>query len=95
MIYKELAKKLHKTIIKTFKKRQVHLSFKKVFGVLFQLMQLLSKFNKEIRFLLYVINIFSKYVWVVPLNGKRGITNDDAFQKSLNESGPYRKNNMD
>ena len=35
MIYKELAKKLHKTIIKTFKKRQVHLSFKKVFGVLF------------------------------------------------------------
>ena len=44
-------------------------------------MQLLSKFNIEIRFLLYVINIFSKYVWVVPLNGKKGITNDDAFRK--------------
>ena len=30
-------------------------------------MQLISKFNKGFRFLLCVIDIFSKYVWVVPL----------------------------
>ena len=30
-------------------------------------MQLISKFNKGFRFLLYVIDIFSKYAWVVPL----------------------------
>ena len=30
-------------------------------------MQLISKFNKEIRFLLCVIDIFSKYVCVIPL----------------------------
>ena len=30
-------------------------------------MQLISNFNKGFRFLLCVIDIFSKYVWVVPL----------------------------
>ena len=30
-------------------------------------MQLISKFNKEIRSLLLVIDFFSKYAWVVPL----------------------------
>ena len=29
-------------------------------------MQLISKFNKGFRFLLWVIDIFSKYDWVVP-----------------------------
>ena len=39
-------------------------------------MQLLSKFNKGFRFLLYVIDIFSKYDWVVPLKDKKGISNN-------------------
>ena len=30
-------------------------------------LQLLSKFNKGICFLFYVINIYSKYTWVIPL----------------------------
>ena len=30
-------------------------------------MQLISKFNKRFRFLLCVIDIFSKYAWAVPL----------------------------
>ena len=34
-------------------------------------MQLVSKFNKRIRFLLCVIDIFSKYAWVVPLKDKK------------------------
>ena len=34
-----------------------------------------------------VIDIFSKYAWVVPLNDKKGITITDAFQKNVNESG--------
>ena len=36
-------------------------------------MQLLSKYNKGIRFLLCVIDIFSKYAWVVLLKDKKGI----------------------
>ena len=33
----------------------------------------MSEFNKRIRFLLCVIDIFIKYAWVVPLKDKRGI----------------------
>ena len=50
-------------------------------------MQLLSKFNKGFRFLLCVIDIFSKYAWVVPLKDKKGVSTVDAFQKILDKSG--------
>ena len=49
-------------------------------------MQLISNFNKESRFLLCVVDIFSKYAWVVPLKDKKGITITNAFQKILKES---------
>ena len=49
-------------------------------------MQLLSKFNKGFRFLLCVLDIFSKYAWVVPLKYKKGISIVNAFQKILKES---------
>ena len=49
-------------------------------------MQLISKFNKGFRFLLCVIDIFSKYAWVVPLKYKKGISIVIAFQKILKES---------
>ena len=49
-------------------------------------MQLISKFNKGFRFVLCVINIFSKYAWVVPLKDKKGVSIVNAFQKVLKES---------
>ena len=49
-------------------------------------MQLISKFNKGFRFLLCVIDIFSKYAWVVPLKNKEGISIVNAFKKILKES---------
>ena len=49
-------------------------------------MQLISKFTKGFRFLLCVIDIFSKYVWVVPLKDKKGVSIVNAFQKILKES---------
>ena len=36
--------------------------------------QLISKFNEGIHFLLCVIDVFSKYTWVIPLKDKKGIT---------------------
>ena len=48
-------------------------------------MQLISKFNKGFIFLLCVIDIYSKYVWVIPLKQKMGVTITNAFQKILNE----------
>ena len=48
-------------------------------------MQLISKFNKGIRFLLCVIDVYSKYTQVIPLKDKKGITITNSFQKLLNE----------
>ena len=49
-------------------------------------MQLITKFNEGIKFLLCVIDIFSKYAWVVPLKDKKGVTIVNAFQKILDDS---------
>ena len=53
---------LHKPIIRKFKKRKVCSTFKdNIWGVDLADMQLISKHNKGIRFLLFVIDLFSKY----------------------------------
>ena len=49
-------------------------------------MQLLSRYNKGIRFLLCVLDIFSKYAWVVPLKDKKGVRIATAFQSILKQS---------
>ena len=83
----QLADELHKPIIKKFQKRKVYSSFRdNIWGVDLADMQLLSKFNKGFRFLLCVIDIFSKYAWVIPLKDKKGISIVNAFQKILNDS---------
>ena len=58
----QFAKVLHKPIIRKLKKRKVYSGFKdNIWGADLADMQLISKFNKEFRFLLCVIDIFSKY----------------------------------
>ena len=82
----QLAEELHKPIIRKFKKRKVHAAFKdNIWGVDLADMQLLSKNNKGIRFLLCVIDIFSKYAWVIPLKDKKGISIVKAFQSILKQ----------
>ena len=49
-------------------------------------MQLISKYNKGIRYLLCVIDLFSKYAWVVPLKYKKRVSIVNAFQSVLNSS---------
>ena len=62
-------------------------SFKdNIWGVGLADMQLLSKFNKGFRFLLCVIDIFSKYVWVIPLKDKKRISIVNAIQMILKET---------
>ena len=78
----QLAKELHKPIIRNFRKRTVYSGFKdNIFGADLADVQLIRKFNKGFRFLLCVIDIFSKYAWVVPLKHKKGISIVDASQK--------------
>ena len=81
------AKELHKHIIRNFKKRTVYSGFKdNSWGADLEDMQLISKFNKGFRFLLCVIDIFSKYACVIPLKDKKGVSIVDAFQNILKES---------
>ena len=54
----QLAKELHKPIIKRFEKRKVYSAFKdNIWGADLADMQLISKFNKRFRFFLCVIDI--------------------------------------
>ena len=84
---KELAKELHKLTLRTFNKRKVQSPFTgNIWGADLADMQLISKFNKGFRFLLCLIDIYSKYPWVIPLKDKKCITITNAFQKVLKES---------
>ena len=68
----QLANELHKSIIRKFEKRRVYSTFKdNIWGADLADMQLLSKYNKGIRFLLCVIDTLSKYAGVVPLKDKK------------------------
>ena len=68
----QLANELHKQIIKKFKRRKVYSSFRdNIWGADLADIQSLSKCNKGIKYLLCVIDLFSKYAWVVPLKDKK------------------------
>ena len=75
----QLAEKLHKPIIRSFRKRTVYSGFKdNIWGA--------DLAHMRFRFLLCIIDIFSKYAWVVPLKDKKGVSIVDAFQKNLDDS---------
>ena len=75
------------TIIRKLKKIKVYSYFiENIWGADLADMQLISKINKGIRFLLCAIDIFSKHAWVIPLKDKKGTTIDNDFQKILDES---------
>ena len=84
----KLADELHKPVIKKFKKRKVYSSFKdNIWGIDLGDMRLLSRSNKGIKHLLCVIDLFSKYAFVIPLKNKKGISIFNAFQDILDKSG--------
>ena len=69
---KQLAEELHKPIIRNFKKRTVYSGFRdNIWGADLADVQLKSKFNKGFRFLLCIIDVLSKHVWVVSLKDKK------------------------
>ena len=87
----ELAKELCKQIIRKFEKRKVHSFFiDNIWGADLADIQLISKFDKEFKFLLYVIDIYSKYIWGIPLKEKKRITITNTFLKKLNKPNPKR-----
>ena len=81
---KELAEELQKPIIRKVNKRKVHSLFtENIQDTDLADMQLISKFNTGFRFLLCVIDIYSKYAWVIiPLKDKNELQLLMIFKKS-------------
>ena len=68
----QLVNEVNKPIIRKFKKREVYSSFRdNIWDDDLADMHLISKYNKGIPYLLCVIDIYGKYVWVVPLKHKK------------------------
>ena len=89
---KILAEELHKPIIKNLERRKVYSSFTdNIWGVDLADMSLISKFNKGIKYLLCVIDLFSRYSWVIPLKNEKGDIIVEGFKIILKSS--HRKPN--
>ena len=85
--YSMLADELHKPVIKKFNKRKVYSQFKdNIWGVDLADMQSLSRKNKGIKYLLCVIDLYSKCAFVIPLKDKKGVSIVNAFNKIIKQS---------
>ena len=90
----QLVEELHKLIIRKFEKRKVYSTFKgNIWDADLADMQLISKFNKGFRFLLCVVDIFSKDAWVVPLKDKKDVRIVNAIQ-SISKDSNRKSNNI-
>ena len=49
-----------------------------------------NKISKRFELLLYVIDIYSKYAWLIPLKDKKGITMTNTFQKVESNHKPNK-----
>ena len=88
----QLACELHKPIIRKLKKREVSSSYRdNIWGVDLADMQSLSKHDKGIKYLLCVIDLFSKYAWVIPMKDKKGTSIVNAFKKIISEKSKPNK----
>ena len=89
----ELAKELHKPIKRKFRKRRVFVNgIDKIWAAdLADMSADVFKNNNEgFTFLLLVIDIFSKYGWIIPLKDKKGETVAKALKTIFKERKPEK-----
>jgi len=84
----QLAEELHRPVVKRFRKRKVEVKgIDEIWAADLVDMQSLAKYNDDIKYLLTVIDVVSKYGWIVPLKDKSGISTADGFTKIFSSSG--------
>ena len=87
----KLIEELHKHIIKKFPLRRVMVSGPNViFSADLINMRELSNDNKNYNYLLNVIDIFSKYIWSIPLKTKTAAEVTKAFKNILSKNHPRK-----
>ena len=85
----ELAEELHKPVTRKFKKRRVYAGgVDEIWTADLVDMKSFEKFNKGVKYLLTVIDVFSKYGWIVPLKNKTGVEVANALKQILKERKP-------
>ena len=86
-----LAEELHKPIRRKFEKRRVLVNGKdKIWAADLVDMQVFAKFNRGVKYLLAVIDVFSKYGWVIPLKDKTGKSVASALKTIFKERKPEK-----
>src|SRR5437588_601137 len=92
-VKKDVVDELHKPARKRFKRRRVIV---KGLHDLFQadLVEMIpyAKFNRGFRYILVVINAFSKYVWAYPVKRKSGEAVTQAMKKVLSNGKNVPRN---
>ena len=85
-VNEQQAEELHKSVIKRFKRRKVYVRFKdNIWSVDLAEMRSLSSMNKNVKYLLCVIGVFTNYAWGKPPKVK-GKTVLNTFIDIVNES---------
>ena len=92
-VNEELAQELHKPAIKKFKIRRVYLRYKNIWAADLAKMGSLSFKNQGVKYLLCVIDIFTRYAWVKPVKEKKAKIVLNGFIKIVNKSN-CRPNNL-
>ena len=76
----QLAEVLHQPVIKKFKRRKVYARFKdNIWSADLAEMGSLPTKNKNVKYLLCVIDVFTKYAWVKPLKDKKRQSSSKCF----------------
>ena len=87
----ELTEEHYKLVSKKFDRRRVNVNgIDEIWAADLIDMQAFSKGNNGIKYLLTVIDIFSKFVWIVPLKQKTGQEVANAFSRILKERKPSK-----
>ena len=85
----ELADELHKPIRRKFQKRLVFAkAVDDIWAADLVEMQSLSKYNNGFKYILMIIDVFSKYGWVMPLKTKSGIDVANALRILFKDNKP-------
>ena len=84
-----MAEELHKPVNKNFQKRRVYVKgIDEIFEADLVDTQPISKYNNGAKYHLSVIDIFSKYGWMLPLKSKTGLEVASALERVFKERKP-------
>ena len=82
----QLADELHKLIKRNFTRRRVIVNhIDEIWASDLVEMQQFSRWNKGYKYLLTVIDVFSKYGWIIPMKDKKGETVTESFKTIFKE----------